>query len=115
MCAKLVAASIDVTKIDKSRLISVDKDGNAFKNGAVYCEILISCNDDFDQYKNDVGITLQQSKEERTAKEKKTYIGNGRTIWDSEKPAGSAGPSDEDKKADQPDLSAEEAKDDLPF
>ena len=42
----------------------------------------------------DTAITLNQSKEERDAKEKKVYIGNGKTVWrnDSE-PATRANPS----------------------
>jgi hypothetical protein len=66
----LISGSIDLTKIDKEKLV----------NGK-YLNIQISINDQTDQYGNNVGITIGQSKEEREAKAKKTYVGNAKVVW----------------------------------
>lgn len=66
----IISGSIDLTKIDKSKL----KDGK-------YLNVQVSVNDNTDNYGNNVAFTLNQTKEEREAKEKKTYIGNGKVVW----------------------------------
>jgi hypothetical protein len=91
----LISGSIDLTKIDKEKLV----------NGK-YLNIQISINDNSDQYGNNVGITIGQTKEEREAKAKKTYIGNAKVVWTD----GSI------KVAEKVQENAPiEAKDDLPF
>ena len=40
-----------------------------------------SINDELDKYGNNVAITQQQTKEQREAKEKKVYVGNGKVAW----------------------------------
>ncbi len=40
-----------------------------------------SINDEQDKYGNNVAITLQQTKEQREAKEKRVYVGNGKVAW----------------------------------
>ena len=82
--SKLIAASIDLAKIDKTRI----KDG---KNGQKYYDILISVKDEKDQYGNDASVQQGQTKEEREAKKPQVYLGNGKTIWSSE-PAQSKSP-----------------------
>lgn len=72
--AKIISASIDVSKINKDRLVEG-------KNGAMYLNLTIFCNDTKDQYNNDVAISEGQTKEERESKAKKHYLGNGKTIW----------------------------------
>lgn len=72
---KIISASIDVTKIDKTKLVEG-------KNGAKYLNIDIIVNDEKDKFGNDTGITLKQTKEERDSKAKKVYIGNGKTVWE---------------------------------
>jgi len=73
---KIYSASIDLTKIDKSKI-------NNHKNGSAYYNIDIFIKDEKDQYGNDCAISQSQSKEEREAKDKKVYIGNGKSLWDS--------------------------------
>jgi hypothetical protein len=91
----LISGSIDLTKIDKEKLV----------NGK-YLNIQISINDTTDQYGNNVGITIGQSKEEREAKVKKTYVGNAKVVWTN----GSI------KAAEKVQENAPiQAKDDLPF
>ena len=66
----LISGSIDLSKVDKSKL----KDGK-------YLQVQISVNDTTDNYGNNVSITVNQTKEEREAKEKKTYLGNAKVVW----------------------------------
>lgn len=74
--AQIISCSIDVTKIDKSKLV----DG---KNGAKYFNFDLVVNDEPNQYGNDCSIANKQTKEERASKAKRTYIGNGKTVWRS--------------------------------
>lgn len=67
--AKLLTGSIDLNKIDKTKIKTVDKNGNPFKNGAKYLEIAIWVNDTPDQYGNIASIQIG-------GKEDKIYIGN---------------------------------------
>ena len=72
--ARIIAASIDLSKIDRTRIIEG-------KNGAKYYNITVVVNDDKNQYDQDVAITQGQTKEEREAKASKVYLGNGKTVW----------------------------------
>jgi hypothetical protein len=47
--AKIISASIDLTKIDKSKVQTVDKNGKPFKNGGKYINVSITINDEADQ------------------------------------------------------------------
>lgn len=66
----LINASIDVTKINKSKLY----------NGK-YLNVTIAINDQTDNYGNNVAVTESQSKEERESKASKTYLGNGKVVY----------------------------------
>jgi hypothetical protein len=46
-----------------------------------YQNITMIINDETDQYGNNASIWLAQTKEQREAKEKKTYVGNGKVTW----------------------------------
>lgn len=74
--AKLISASIDLTKIDKSKI--VEKDGKKWYN------ITIALNDEKDTYGNNVAISQGQTKDESAAKVKKVYLGNGKVVWEKE-------------------------------
>lgn len=78
--SKIIAASVDLTKIDKSRIVEG-------KNGAKYYNISIILNDEKDTYGNDCAITEGQTKEERAAKMKAKYIGNGKVVYESQQTA----------------------------
>lgn len=73
---RIIAASIDLNKIDKSRIVEG-------KNGALYYNLTIMCNDSKDKYDNDVSVQQGQTKEEREAKAKAVYLGNGKTVYDN--------------------------------
>jgi hypothetical protein len=69
--SKLITAKIDVTKIPKEAIYIGEK--------GKYLSIDIWINDEDDNYGNDTSINVSQSKEDREAKAKKIYIGNGKT------------------------------------
>ena len=72
--AQLLSGSICLSDLDKSKL-------QTGKNGKVYLNLLISVNNEFSQYGTNAGISIQQSKEQKDAGEKKVYIGNAKTVW----------------------------------
>lgn len=74
---KILAGSIDLAKIDKSKIIEG-------KTGAKYYNVLIMVNDEKDKYGNDASISEGQTKEEREAKMKKKFIGNAKTVFESD-------------------------------
>lgn len=90
----LISGSIDLSKVDKSKL----KDGK-------YLQVQISVNDTTDNYGNNVSITVNQTKEEREAKEKKTYLGNAKVVWTD----------NVIKLADKVDATSAKVENDLPF
>ena len=74
--SKMLTGSIDLNKIDKTKIVDRDKDGNLFQNGAKYLNIVVWINDEADKYGNTASIQISQSKEEREAGAKSIYIGN---------------------------------------
>jgi hypothetical protein len=97
--AKLIAVSIDVTKLDKSKFVTGKK--------GTYANLTISLNDEPDQYNNDVSVWEGQSEDERKSKADRNFLGNGKVVWSSE------------GQAEQPKSKAtskkEEVVPDLPF
>lgn len=75
---KIISASINLNKINKSKLVK-GKDGNEYLN------ISIICNDSENEWGKDVSITEGQSEQERKDKVKKNFIGNGKTVYNSDK------------------------------
>jgi hypothetical protein len=53
----------------------------SMKINGQYQNMTMSINDETDQYGNNASIWLAQTKEQREAKEKKTYVGNGKVTW----------------------------------
>jgi hypothetical protein len=79
---QLLAVSIDLTKIDKTKIVEG-------KNGGKYVNVTLSVNDTEDQYGNNVSLWQSQSKEEREAKANRVFLGNGKKLWsDDSKPQG---------------------------
>jgi len=81
---RIINASIDLTKIDKTKIVTNDKDGQPFKNGAKYLNVQIFVNDELNQYDQDTSIAIQQNKSEQELKAPKTYLGNGKTVFNSD-------------------------------
>ena len=87
--AKIISASIDLSKIDKSKIVNG-------KDGRMYLDVTIITNDEPDQYGRDTQIIQGQSKEEREQKVQKVYLGNGKTMWSGQskpKPEGGTLPA----------------------
>lgn len=70
--SQLFIGSICVSDIPKDKLTQA-------KNGKLYLNVDIWINNDVDQYGNIGSISVRQTKDEREAKEKKTYLGNFKT------------------------------------
>ena len=88
--SKLITLSIDVTKINKEKLYKGAK--GTYLN--VDCWIDESADEDWKK----VSLNQSLTKEEREAKEKKTFIGNGKLAygWDEAAPSGGSPVTDEE-------------------
>lgn len=73
--SKFYTGSIDLSKIEKERIVTRDKDGNEFKNGNKFVNVVMWVNDEPDQYGNHASIQQSVSKDERE-QGKKIYIAN---------------------------------------
>lgn len=71
--AGIVKTSINLSAIPKDKIIPGKK--------GQYLPITITINDEIDQYGNQGPVIVSQSKEEREAKEAKTYLGNAQVVW----------------------------------
>ncbi len=85
--SKLIALSIDVMKINKTRLIKGKK--------GTYLNLAVSLNDQKDKFGNDVSCWEGQSEEERKSKTDRNFLGNGRVVYSSEGPK-QANPASQD-------------------
>ena len=97
--SKLISLSLDVTKINKSELISGAK--------GTYLNLTISLNDDQDKFGNTVSAWQSQSKEQREAKEDRLFLGNGKVVFDGDANKGATTTKSKSK--------VEELEDILPF
>ena len=97
----IVNFSINVEDIDKSRLIKGKKGS--------YLNLTMSINDET-KFGNNASISVSQSKEEREAKEAKTYLGNGKVVWMSD-----AGVTVAEREQELSTSTAAASQDDLPF
>ena len=68
----IINASLDLTKIEKSKIIKGKKGS--------YINITMFVNDEVDKYGNNASIIMSQTKEEREAKTPRVYLGNGKTV-----------------------------------
>jgi|TARA_R110001592_G_scaffold75852_2_gene229478 hypothetical protein len=71
--ASIIKASINLSEIPKEKVI-IGKKGK-------YLPIVITLNDDADQFGNQGPIIVDQTKDERDAKAQKTYLGNVKVVW----------------------------------
>jgi len=69
----LINFSIRVDKLPKQNFVSG-------RDGAVYCNLTMSVNDET-RYGNNVGVYVSQTQEEREAKKQKTFLANGKVVW----------------------------------
>jgi hypothetical protein len=71
--AGIIKGSINLEAIPKDKII-IGKKGK-------YLPIVITVNDEIDQFGNQGPIIVDQTKEEREAKTAKTYLGNVKVVW----------------------------------
>ena len=71
----LINFSLDVAALPKEKFV-------AAKNGKVYINLTMSVNDET-RYGNNTGVYVSQTQEEREAKKKKSYLGNGKVVWNN--------------------------------
>ena len=90
----LYTGSICLSDIDKTKIAKSEK------NGKLYLSVDIWVNEEIDKYGNVGSINVRQSKEEREAKEKKTYIGNFKQL--EGKPQAGTYLAQDDKGTDLP-------------
>lgn len=98
----MFVGSIDLSKIDKTKIVTTDKNGKPFENGAKYYSVVVWMNDEADQYGNIGSIQESISKEEKASGKKAIYLGNFKNIPNqnvSEEPSKATG-----VKADDDDL-----------
>lgn len=100
--ADFITASICVSKIPREAIKVAD-------DGRKYVSIVIAEGKEPDAYGNTHYITLSQTKEQRDAKEKKIYLGNGKAYIPQP-----ITPVTAEDVASMPSVSEEEASD-LPF
>lgn len=68
-----INASICLSDIPKDKIVK-------HKNGKLYLNVDIRPRKEVNEYKEDCFMIVRQTKEEKAAKEKPRYLGNGRTI-----------------------------------
>ena len=103
--ASIIKASINLSEIPKDKII-VGKKGK-------YLPVTITINDEPDQFGNQGPIVVAQTKEERDAKQGKTYLGNVQVVWTNDDNVAAA-PRDDQPQQAAP-VAAAEVEEDLPF
>ena len=102
--ASIIKTSINLSEIPKDKIISGKK--------GKYLPITITINDEPDQLGYQGPVVVAQTKEERDAKEKKTYLGNVQVVWTNGDNVAAAPRNDQPQQAAPIGASVEE---DLPF
>ena len=105
--ASIIKTSIDLTKIDKSKIIEGKK--------GKYLPITITLNDEVDQFGNQGPVIISQSKEEREMKTDKIYLGNVQVVWTNGENVNTAPREGEPEKSNVATLQSIAKEDDLPF
>ena len=71
----IINYSLRVDKLPKEKFVSG-------KDGAVFVNLTMSV-DDETRFGNNTSIYVSQTKEEREAKKNRTYLGNGKVVWNN--------------------------------
>lgn len=99
----IITYSLRVDKLPKEKFI-------AGKDGAVYVNLTMTVNDET-RYGNNTSIYVSQTQEEREAKKPKTYIGNGKVVWNN----GTIVNAEREEQSNQIEQEATTESADLPF
>jgi mannose-1-phosphate guanylyltransferase len=71
----IINYSLRVDKLPKEKFV-------AGKDGAVYINLTMSVNDET-RFGNNAAVYVSQTKEENQEKKPKTYLGNGKVVWNN--------------------------------
>ena len=71
----IINYSLRVDKLPKEKFV-------AGKDGAVYVNLTMSV-DDETRFGNNTSVYVSQTQEERDAKKNRTYLGNGKVVWNN--------------------------------
>lgn len=93
--AAILTVNVDLSKIPTDKIYEGKK--------GRYAELTVMINDETSEYGSNVSVSMNQTKEERDNKNPKTYVGNGKVLWND----GNI------KNAEKP--QPQEAESDLPF
>ena len=104
--AGIIKGSINLSEIPKDKIIEGKK--------GKYLPITITLNDELDQFGNNGPVTVQQTKDERDAKQDKVYLGNVKVVWTNGDNVAAA-PRDGGPAPVQQAATPVAAEDDLPF
>ena len=95
---KIISAGIDLSKLNAVKfqtnkgtdcvLIPIGENNIKDVKGKFFLNVDIIVNDEKNEYDQDTSINIQQTKEEREAKVKRKYIGNGKTVWEGKNQQG---------------------------
>ena len=105
--ASIIKTSINLAHVPKDKIINGKK--------GKYANISITINDELDNYGNQGPITISQSKDERSSKMPKTYLGNVKVVWTNGNNVEPAPRDDAQTTSFQPAPTAKKVEDDLPF
>ena len=101
--ASILKTSINLNNIPKDKIIVGTK--------GKYLPISITINDEIDQFGNNGPVIVEQTKEEREAKEAKVYLGNVKVVWTNGDNVSAAPKTEPSKPKSEP----APVEDDLPF
>ncbi len=73
----LINFSLDVKSLPQEKF-------QEHPNGKVYINLTMSVNDET-RYGNNTSIYVSQTQEEREAKKQRSYVGNGKVVWNDQK------------------------------
>ena len=101
--ASIISGNINLSKIDKSKIYEGKK--------GKYYPVTVVINNEVGEYGDSGYIMTEQTKEQREAKEQKSYLGNVKDIWTdgqnvstTDKPVQAAMQMQQPIQAEEPDL-----------
>jgi len=104
--ASIIKAKINLSDIPKDKIYKGKKGS--------YLPIVITLNDELDNYGNQGPIIVEQSKDERDAKASKVYLGNVKVAWTNGTNVPAA-PREDSNPARTTSVAAKAPVDDFPF
>ena len=99
----IIGFSIRLDNLPKEKMVKTE-------DGKIFYNFTLTVNDET-RYGNNVSGYDSQTKEEREAKQKRNYIGNGKVLWTD----GKIAVADKEETSSQPVAKAASIDDGLPF